>query len=213
MTIGDKPNPMNIAHLITFAAALTVAAASPGPAVAAVVARALGTGFRRTLPMIGGLIIGDIVYISAAIGGLAALANTFGEVFLVVRWLGAAYLIYLAIRLWRGTPHHADEATARPRGSHLQVFLAGLSITLGNPKVMVFYLALLPALIDLRTVGLAEYLAMIAIVAVVLTLVIGAYAALAGRARAFLGTPGRRKLLDRIAGSAMAGAAAAIIAR
>jgi len=204
---------MHVADLITFTVALTIAAASPGPAVAAVVARALSTGFRRTLPIIGGLILGDIVYISAAIGGLAALAAAFGEVFLVVRWLGAAYLIYLAVRLWRRRPEHAGEVTARPRGSGVQVFLAGLSITLGNPKVMVFYLALLPALIDLRSVGLAEYLAMIGIVAVVLTLVIGAYALLAGRARALLATPKRRKVLDRIAGSFMAGAAAAIIAR
>ena len=203
---------MNIAHLLTFAAALTIAVASPGPGVAAVVARALSTGFRRTLPILGGLILGDIIYISAAIGGLAALATTFGEVFVVVRWLGAAYLVYLAIRLWRSRPDHL-EAAERPRGSAVQVFLAGLSITLGNPKVMVFYLALLPALIDLRTVGPAEYLAMIGIVAVVLTLVMGTYAALAGRARTFLATPGRRKVLDRIAGSVMAGAAAAIIAR
>ena len=176
-------------------------------------ARALGAGFRGTLPMIGGLIVGDIIYISAAIGGLAALATTFGEVFIVVRWLGAAYLVYLAIRLWRSKPEPVLAEASRPRGSNLQVFLAGLSITLGNPKVMVFYLALLPALIDLRTVGTAEYLAMIGIVAVVLTLVMSTYAALAGRARTFLATPGRRKVLDRIAGSVMAGAAAAIIAR
>jgi threonine/homoserine/homoserine lactone efflux protein len=78
---------------------------------------------------------------------------------------------------------------------------------------MVFYLALLPALIDLRTVGIAEFCAMIGIVAVVLTLVIGAYALVAGRARAFLASPKRHKVLDRIAGSVMAGAAAAIIAR
>lgn len=204
---------MNVADLLTFTVALTIAVASPGPGVAAVVARALATGFRRTVPIIGGLILGDIIYISAAIGGLAALATAFGEVFMVVRWLGAAYLLYLAVRLWRSRPDHADAAAARPGGSAFQVFLAGLSITLGNPKVMVFYLALLPALIDLRTVGAAEYLAMIGIVAVVLTLVIGTYAALAGRARAFLATPGRRKVLDRIAGSIMAGAAAAIIAR
>ena len=204
---------MNLAHLVTFAVALTVAVASPGPGVAAVVGRALSTGFRRTVPILGGLILGDIIYISAAIGGLAALATTFGEVFIVVRWLGAAYLIYLAIRLWRSRPEHQPAEAARPRGSAAQVFLAGLSITLGNPKVMVFYLALLPALIDLRTVGMAEYLAMIGIVAVVLTLVMSAYAALAGRARAFLATPSRRKVLDRIAGSVMAGAAAAIIAR
>ena len=204
---------MNVAHLLTFAVALTIAAASPGPAVAAVLARALSSGFRATVPMIGGLILGDMLYISAAIGGLAALATTFGGVFIVVRWLGAAYLVYLAIRLWRGAPVQAETATTRPRGSPVQVFLAGLSITLGNPKVMVFYLALLPALIDLRSIGTAEYLAMIGIVMVVLSIVIGLYALLAGRAGAFLATPGRRKLVDRIAGSAMVGAAAAIIAR
>jgi threonine/homoserine/homoserine lactone efflux protein len=204
---------MNVAHLVTFTIALTIAVASPGPGVAAVVARALGSGFRRTLSMIGGLIIGDVIYISAAIGGLAALATTFGEVFIVVRWLGAAYLVYLAIRLWRSKPTGSEVAAGRPHGSPVQVFLAGLSITLGNPKVMVFYLALLPALIDLRTVGTAEYLAMIGIVAVVLTLVMSTYAALAGRARAFLATPERRRILDRIAGSVMAGAAAAILVR
>ena len=136
---------------------------------AKVVARALATGFRRTVPIVGGLILGDIIYISAAIGGLAALAAAFGEVFMIVRWLGAAYLLYLAVRLWRSRPDHAEAPGRRPGGSAFQVFLAGLSITLGNPKVMVFYLALLPALIDLRTVGMAEYFAMIGIVAVVLT--------------------------------------------
>ena len=129
------------------------------------------------------------------------------------RWsLCAAWCAALVLAP-RSAPAQAEAAAKRPRGSPVQVFLGGLSITLGNPKVMVFYLALLPALIDLRSIGTAEYLAMVAIVMVVLSIVIGLYALLAGRAGAFLGTPRRRKLVDRIAGSAMVGAAAAIIAR
>ncbi len=204
---------MNLADLATFAGALAIAAAVPGPGIAALIAQTLAAGPKRTLPMIGGLIVGDIVYISAAIGGLAALAAAFGEVFVIIRWLGAAYLVYLAIRLWRRMPETDPVAPEGRRAAPLRTFLAGLSITLGNPKVIVFYLALVPALIDLRSVGMAEYLAMIAIVFADLTIVMGLYLLLAGRARAFLTRPGRRTLLNRVAGTAMAGAAVAIVAR
>ena len=204
---------MTLAGFVTFALALAVAAAVPGPGIAAVVAQALGTGFRRTLPMIGGLIVGDLVYMSAAAGGLAALAAAFGEVFVVIRWLGAAYLVYLAVRLWRA-PATAEAAATVGRGAGpLRVFLAGLAVTLGNPKVMVFYLALMPTLIDLTRVSLADLALMMAIVFVVLVVVTGLYALLAAKARGLIAQPRARRIANRVAGTTMAGAAVAIVAR
>ena len=206
---------MTLTGFVTFAAALAVAAAVPGPGIAAVVAQALGSGLRRTLPMIGGLIVGDLVYMSAAAGGLAALAAAFGEVFVVIRWAGAAYLVWLAFRLWTAPlTATGPEGAAPARGAGpVRVFLAGLAVTLGNPKVMVFYLALMPTLIDLARISASDFAGMAAIVFGVLTVVVGLYAALAARARGLIARPAAKRIASRVAGATMAGAAAAIVIR
>jgi threonine/homoserine/homoserine lactone efflux protein len=204
---------MTLADFASFAVALAVAAAVPGPGIAALVAQALGTGFRRTLPMIGGLIVGDLVYMGAAVVGLAALAATFGTLFLIVRWLGAAYLVYLAVRLWRARPEGAEASVAGNPAQPVRTFLAGLAVTLGNPKVMVFYLALVPALIDLRRITGVDFAVMTVIVFADLMLVLGLYVVLADRARVLIARPGAQRIANRVAGATMAGAAVAVVAR
>lgn len=207
---------MELSALLIFAAALGLAAATPGPGMTAIVARALGAGFVGTVPMIFGLILGDILYLSAAAFGLAALANSFGTVFLIVRWLGAAYLVYIAVKMWRAPLPMGLSTDARPdlaqRGA-LRTFFAGLFITLGNPKTMVFYLALLPTLIDLGSMTLLGYAEIVSLVFVILLVVGSAYALAADRARAVLRSRRAIQTLNRSAGALMAGAAAAIIAR
>ena len=198
--------------LAAFALALTLAAASPGPGIAAVVARALGAGFRGALPMVLGLVAGDLVYLSFAAFGLAALAASFGGVFLAVKYAGAAYLIWLAVRLWRAEPS-AQAVGAVATGRPWRTFLAGLSVTLGNPKVMVFYLALLPSLIDLERLTALGFAELIAVVIVVLLVVVGGYAAAAARARDLFRSPRAMKLMNRGAGTMMAGAAVAVVAK
>ncbi|MCT8972096.1 LysE family translocator [Microbaculum marinisediminis] len=202
---------MDWTSLLTFAAALALAAAIPGPGVAAVIARALGAGFRPTVPMVLGLIAGDLVYLSSAALGLGVIAATFGGLFTLIRWAGAAYLVYLAIRLFLARP----EAGALPvrGGRRSGAFLAGLFVTLGNPKVILFYLALLPTIIDLGGLTALGFVELSAVVAVVLLGVIGGYAALAARARLLFESPAARRILNRVAGVTMMGAAAAIATR
>ena len=91
---------MTLAGFIAYSGALALAAAIPGPGVTALVARALGSGFRSSLFMSLGLIIGDLTYLTAVVLGLAIVAQTFGMVFLVIKWLGVAYLAYLAWTFW-----------------------------------------------------------------------------------------------------------------
>src|SRR3954471_18185862 len=79
---------MTLAGFITYSGALAVAAAIPGPGITALVARALGSGFRSSLVMSLGLILGDLSYLTAVVLGLAFIAQTFGTVFLVIKWLG-----------------------------------------------------------------------------------------------------------------------------
>jgi threonine/homoserine/homoserine lactone efflux protein len=197
--------------LVAFTLAFAVAAAAPGPGIAALVARSLAGGFAAALPMSAGLVLGDLVYLSLAVFGLAVAAAEMGAVFLVIRWVGALYLLYMAYRLWTAP---APEVGADPGvGGRLRPFLAGLSVTLGNPKVMVFYLALLPNLVDLRRVDLQAFAGLAGIVLVVLTAVMLAYAALADRARALIRSPRAARLVNRGAAAVMAGAAASIAAR
>ncbi|KQZ12719.1 lysine transporter LysE [Mesorhizobium sp. Root554] len=204
---------MTLAGFLAYCAALGIAAAIPGPGVTALVARALGSGFRSSLAMAFGLVVGDLTYLTAVVLGLAFLAQTFGIVFLVVKWLGVAYLAWLGWRFWTvGITPETVEAR-KGKGGLVSSFIAGLAVTLGNPKTMIFYLAITPTIVDIGTITPATYGILVALTIVVLLVVLVPYLALAAKARWFLRSPRALKLLNRTAGTFMMGAAAAIAAR
>ena len=91
---------MSFYGLLSFCAIYALAVASPGPAVAAVLARSLGHGMRGAPAFIAGLAIGDLIWFGIAAAGLAALAQVAHTAFVVIKYAGAAYLLYLAYRLW-----------------------------------------------------------------------------------------------------------------
>jgi threonine/homoserine/homoserine lactone efflux protein len=204
---------MTLTGFLTYSAALGVAAAIPGPGVTALVARALGSGFRSSLAMSFGLMLGDLTYLTAVVLGLAFVAQSFGMAFLAIKWAGVAYLAFLAWRFWTsGITPEAIEAR-KARGGLVSSFIAGLTVTLGNPKTMIFYLAITPTIVDLKTITLADYAILVALTIVVLFVVLVPYLALAAKARWFLKSPRALKVLNRTAAGFMMGAAAAIAAR
>src|SRR5215216_6623524 len=95
---------MDLLTLLAFTIAYIVAVLVPGPGVAAIVARALGGGFWSAVPMIIGILVGDLIYLVFALFGLAAIAAYFGPVFVIVRWAGALYLLYIAWQFWTAKP-------------------------------------------------------------------------------------------------------------
>jgi threonine/homoserine/homoserine lactone efflux protein len=203
---------MDLTGLIVFAAALAVAAASPGPTITALVARVLVRGTSGALAFMLGLSFGELVWLTAAVLGLAFIAKTFAFAFLLLKYAGAAYLAYLAWRMWTA-PAHAVDAPA-PKAEHpARLFFAAISLTLGNPKIMVFYLALLPNLIDLEAVDALAFAELAGITLVVLTMVDGAYVLLAARARRLLTSARAVKLVNRGSGALLAGAAVAVATR
>ena len=179
------------AALAVYAGALFVAAATPGPGIAAIVARVLGKGPRGAVAFSTGVAMGDIVWLSFAIGGLAVLAQTFQPVFLAVKYLGAAYLLYLAWKLWSAPALDPAAVGDQRSETPLRLFLGGLSVTLGNPKVMIFYTALLPNLIDLDRVSVASFGELCLATLSVLALVFSGYIILAARARHLFTSPRR----------------------
>jgi len=204
---------MTLTGFLAYAAALAVAAAIPGPGVTALVARALGSGFSASFAMSLGLVLGDIVWLTAVVLGLALAAQAFGMAFLAIKWLGVAYLAWLAFTFWRsGIGVAKVEARGGARGFIVN-FLAGLTLTLGNPKTMIFYIAITPNLVDIRAISLADYALLVAVTVVVLLIVLVPYLVLAAKARGFLQSPRGLKILSRGAAAFMFGAAAAIAAR
>ena len=204
---------MTVTGFLAYSAALALAAAIPGPGVTALVARALGSGFRSSLAMSFGLVLGDLTYLTAVVLGLAFVAQSFGLVFLAVKWAGVAYLAFLGWRFWTAGIRPETVEAGRGRDGLPSSFLAGLTLTLGNPKTMIFYLAITPTIVELKTVTLADYGALAAITVAVLLVVLVPYLALAAKARWFLRSPRALKALNRTAAGFMVGAAAAIAAR
>jgi len=204
---------MSVYALLGFALIYTLAVATPGPGVAAVLARALGRGSSGAPAFIAGFLVGDLVWFTLAALGLAVLAQRAQTLFLLVRYAGALYLLYLAVRLWRAPPATLGQA-ATPRGeSQLQLFLGALALTLGNPKTMLFFLAVLPTIVDLGRLSPGGFLKVCAVITLVLPAVLGTYTLLAVRARARLRRPGTVRWLQRGTGAALAGAAVAVAAR
>lgn len=207
---------MSLYGLWIFSAVYFLAVASPGPGVAAIVARALSRGTQGAPAFIAGFLAGDLVWFTFAATGLAALAQTAYGVFVAVKYAGAAYLLYLAYRLWTSPPkivEEGEEGTVAKGNKPSQLFLGGLALTLANPKTMIFFLALLPTVVQLETLSIAGFLEIVAAISIVLPLVLGAYVVAAARARRFFRSPRAVRNLNRGTGVAMAGAAVAVAIR
>lgn len=206
---------LDLISLVAFAGLLAVAGASPGPAVAAILARVLARGTAGVAPFLAGLILGDLVWLASAVLGLAVVAQTFHGLFLAIRYVGAAYLMWLAWKLWVAPavgPAVGTVGVGRDeRGA--RAFLGGLALTLGNPKTMMFYLALLPNMIDLAHVRLLAFVELAAVIVAVLTLVFTGYVLLATRVRGLFTSPRAIRWLNRGSGTVMAGAAVAVATR
>jgi len=203
---------MTLFALFTFTVIFGVACASPGPTILALLARIIGRGSRGIAYFCAGLLAGDLVWLACAVFGLAALATAFQPVFVAIKYIGVAYLLFMAWKLWSAPPEAPGEA-APLRGEGARLALAGLALTLGNPKTMLFYLAILPSVVslaDLTTVGFAE---LSAIVIVVYSTVLVCYVLAAARARRAFRSARAIRLINRSAGTVMAGAAVAIAAR
>jgi threonine/homoserine/homoserine lactone efflux protein len=199
---------MDIASLLLFSSALLIASGTPGPGIATLVARVLGTGVGGAVPIALGLALGDVIWLSAGVFGLAALAKAFNGVLVAVKWLGITYLIFLAWRMWNAAAAPRDVAADTRTESAQALFLSGLAICLGNPKVMAFYWALVPTLLDLTRITVVDWLALCAATLSCLTITFGSYILLANRARLMFKHGDAIRAVNR--GAAMAIAATAL---
>lgn len=194
-----------------FATALAAACATPGPSTAALVARVLARGLRGASMLCLGLLLGDLFWLLCATFGVAALAQQFHALFVAIKFLGAAYLLYLAWKFWTAP---AERVEARPAGGDdTRLLPTGLTIALGNPKTMLFYLALLPCIVTLDGLSLRDLLVLVGVVILVVGTILAAYVLLAARMRRFVRSPVALRRINRGSAVLMGGAAGVIAMR
>lgn len=199
----------SITPLLTYALALSIAAVIPGPGIAALVGQSLGAGFRVAMFMLAGIALGDVIYLTVAIAGLAAIAKVFAGAFIVVKIMGGLYLIYLAYKFWRSKAGLTNVHKEKSHGA-LKAFAGGVAVTLSNPKAIVFYLALLPTVVDLGRIDVLNWFELSVLTVIVLFVTLTPYAFLAAKARGLMKSPVALRRLNRIAAGVI-GAAGAVI--
>lgn len=200
----------SLGPFIAYAAALAVAAVIPGPGVAALVGQSLGGSFRASMFFLFGLALGDVTYLTVAVIGLAAIANAWGGALLIIKALGGTYLLYLGYKFWTAEASVSEVRSRRDR-SNWAALLAGYVITIGNPKTVIFYLALAPAVLDMDAVTALGWFYLAIITVVVLFAVLSPYVVLAVRARMFMSKPQSLRRLNRFAGGMIGGAGGLIV--
>ena len=198
---------MTIESLFVFAGILAVAALIPGPGIIALVSRVLGNGKITGFQFLMGMALGDIVFVILAFFGMAALAETMGELFQWIKWAGAAFLAYMAYKIFTARTQIFKVSSKKAKSSTILDITSGLLITLGNPKPLIFYAAIMPQVIDVTLMTMTELSVVIAIVLITLLIVGGAYIWAAHRAALFFTNETMQNRLNKGSGAVLFGTA------
>lgn len=202
---------MSFETWLAFAAASAVLLVIPGPTILLVVSYALGQGWRTALPMAVGVALGDFTAMTLSMLGIGALLMASATLFTVLKWLGAAYLIWLGIKLFRaggtlGAEPRRDAASAAKMLAHAWL------VTALNPKSITFFVAFLPQFLNLH----ADFWTQMAIFeATFLVLAFCnafGYALVAARARSVFSSERAIRIFNRTGGSLLIGAGVATVA-
>lgn len=203
---------MTVESAIAFGVGMFFLALSPGPGLAAIISRALASGPWAGLAVTGGLVIGDFIFMAIAMVGMTAIAAALGPLFQLLKYAGAAYLIWLGIAVLRGAAKSIAVAP-RPGTGALKDLGLGLLVTLGNPKPILFYSALLPAFLDMTRIHTGDFLVLAAIVVVISYAVYGGYILIAERSRRLLSSTRASKVFKRTTGTLLIGSGVAVAVR
>lgn len=202
---------MDIASLTAFAAAFLVFAASPGPDNVTIMARTVSHGAAAGIAYGAGTVTGILIFLFLAVFGLSLVAEELGMAMTVLRYAGAAYLVWMGVRLWFAEPVPADHAVVTGRSGLVATFATGVLLNLGNPKMPLFYVALLPNIVG-ASLTVDHLAALAAVILCVEVVVIGGHVLLAVRARKLLRSERIVRRVNRVAGGVMIGSGVAVAA-
>lgn len=154
---------MSLADIAVLFLALTILALIPSASVALVVARSSTAGFFNGAAVAAGIVVGDLLFVFAAVLGMAALAEMMGSLFLILRYMAGAYLIWFGLSLLQSKSSSPIKAPSRSASTLSASFLSGLVLTLGDVKAILFYASLFPGFVDLATIKAADIFIILAL--------------------------------------------------
>lgn len=202
---------MDMTTLITFAAAFFVFAASPGPDNMTIVARTITHGAPSGIAYGLGTVAGILIFLTLAAFGLSLIAQEMGVAMTVLRYGGAAYLIWMGVKMWTAPAVVPQLQPVSERRGLFSIFLTGFVLNLGNPKMPLFYVALLPNIVG-ASLTVDHLAALAAVILCVEVVVIGGRVLLAVRARKLLRSERIVRRVNRVAGGVMIGSGVAVAA-
>jgi homoserine/homoserine lactone efflux protein len=178
-------------------AAVTIA--SPGPGVILTIANSLRYGFVGAIVGILGVALGGLCVAIVSATSLAALLSTSALAFIILKYVGAAYLIYLGIKLWRSTPTFTTDSMHKDKTS-FQRFIEGLSITLLNPKPIFFFMSLFPQFINPQQGYISQFILLSLTFSCLVVVIHCVYGISASFAKSKLSSPGAGRAINKSSG-------------
>jgi homoserine/homoserine lactone efflux protein len=186
---------------IAFVVATSIMIALPGPSVILTVAHSISFGWRPAIATVAGETMGIAVQLLVAAIGLASLLNAVAGAFELIRWAGAAYLVYLGIKQWRSANEPLDFNASKMSKKNL--FIQGLVITIPNPKSLVFIAAFLPQFIDATHPIASQFIVIVPTFLLITFAVTSVWAVTASSARVLLKSQRSIKTVSRTSGGLM----------
>jgi len=197
---------MSLEVWISFVIASSALLAVPGPTVMLVVCYALGYGKKSGWATVPGVALGDFTALTASLIGAGAILATSATLFTILKLLGAAYLIWLGIRLWRARPELGDVLEVTGKKSQTNMFWHVYIVTALNPKSIVFFVAFLPQFIDPVLPSLQQFVILETTFLVLAAANVAIWAVLAGKMNARFSQPKILKRVNQTGGGFLIGA-------
>ena len=194
---------MEVSTWLLFIVVGSVAILSPGPAILLAISNSLQYGIKKVLLSSLGNITGLFILSSAAVLGLGAVLKTSTTLFLVLKVVGALYLVYLGVKQWRSKTNLFAENQNKEKKlkNNKYFFLEGFLIAMTNPKAILFFTALFPQFINLQSDFVPQFLIMTFTFMLMSFLVLNIYGLLAFKAKKWFSTVKRVRWFNRIVGS------------
>ena len=191
-----------LAYVVTCAIICVI----PGPTIILVLSKAIAHGRKSVIPLIIGVVAGDITSITFSLMGLGAIMAASAALFSIFKWIGATYLIYLAIKMWLAKPSETKPANEKSILSKNDFFKNAYIVTALNPKSIAFFVAFLPQFVQADAPKLPQFVLLAATFVIVATVNVTLYAVFAGELREKLMKSSVQKWFHALGGTALFGA-------
>ncbi len=199
---------MDIEIWITFVCAATILLVVPGPTILLVLSQAIAHGRKSAIPLVAGVVSGDLTAMTLSLLGLGALLSASAVLFTVLKWVGAGYLMFLGVRLWLVRPDNERRAPSAAIRARRSFFKSAFIVTALNPKGIAFFVAFLPQFINPRESVPSQLIILGATFLILAGINAALYAIFAGHMRDVMDKPSVRTWFNRCGGTVLIGAGA-----